>query len=309
MQMLRERAALVDKLRGFFAKRGVLEVDTPMLSCAGTVDRNIDSFEATGGRWLQTSPEFAMKRLVAAGSGPIFQIAHVFRIDEAGRHHNPEFSMLEWYRPGWDHRQLMTEVAALLGSVVTGLPAELKEVSYRAAFINHAGVDPLESGTAGLQRRCKELGIELVPTGGNAVEQRDFYLDLLMSKAVGPALGRDAPEFLYDFPASQAALARIRADDPPVAERFELFWKGIELANGFHELNDAREQRRRFERDREARGALGLPTPEVDEHLLAALESGLPDCAGVAVGIDRLLMLMQGLDDVRDTFAFDWMRA
>lgn len=305
---LRHRASLYAGLRTFFSSRDVLEVDTPMLSSEGTVDRHIDSFEATGRRWLQTSPEFAMKRLLAAGCGPIFQIAHVFRVEESGRYHNPEFSLLEWYRPGWDHHQLMTELAELMTALVPAiLPA--RRTRYRAAFIRHAGIDPFVASRSELEARCAEHGIEVAPADDEDGDRRDFHLDLLMSAVVGPAMGRGAPEFLYDFPASQAALARVRDDDPPVAERFELFWQGIELANGFHELSDAAEQRARFERDRARRLARGLPTPDYDARLIAALMHGLPDCAGVAVGLDRLLMLMLGLDDVRDTLAFDWERA
>lgn len=297
-------------LRAFFAARGVLEVETPILSIAGTVDPNIESFGTADGRWLQTSPEFAMKRLLAAGSGPIFQIAHVFRIDESGRHHNPEFSMLEWYRPGWDHHALMDELAELLSTLSGRTKKKVPRVSYRDAFLAHAGIDPFASTTIELAGRCRAAGLDLVPPAGSTeVMARDFYLDLLMSAQVGPSLGRQGSEFLFDFPASQAALARVRPDTPPVAERFELFWNGIELANGFHELSDPDEQRRRFKADWQRRRAAGRPAPAIDEHLLDALRSGLPNCAGVAVGLDRLLMELLGLDDVRDTLAFDWERA
>ena len=308
--VLRARAGLYRTIRGWFEARGVLEVETPILSAAATVDPNIDSFSCTaGGRalYLQTSPEFAMKRRLAAGSGPVYQIARVFRREEAGRHHNPEFSMLEWYRPGWDHRQLMDEVEALLRAAGVAPRGSWERLSYREAFRRYAGLDPFDANLEQLREACARHvqldGALRTETG------RDVYLDLLISAAVGPQLGQGAPGFIYDFPASQAALARVRPDDPPVAERFELFWQGIELANGFHELTDANEQRRRFERDRAVRQARGREAPPYDAHLIAALEAGMPACAGVALGLDRVLMLLLGLPTVAETLAFDAGRA
>lgn len=307
---LRARAALLAALRAFFASREVLEVETPILSRAGTVDPAIDSFATTDGRWLQTSPEFAMKRLLAAGSGPIYQVAKVFRVDEAGRFHNPEFTMLEWYRPGFDHHALMDEVESLLAALGIAGTAPLERLSYREAFIRYAAIDPFAASLSQLRAACEALpgGAPEAPAG-DATIQRDWYCDLLMSHRVGPRLGVDQPVFLLDFPASQAALARIRHDDPPVAERFELFWRGIELANGFHELGDAAEQGFRFKRDHARRLAEGRPTPPVDEHLLAALAQGFPDCAGVAIGLDRLLLLRLGHRHLGEVLAFDDDRA
>lgn len=309
-ETLRARAILMHQIRAFFAAREVLEVETPVLSRAATVDPQIDSF-STAGRWLQTSPEFAMKRLLAAGSGPIYQVARVFRIDESGRFHNPEFTMLEWYRPGFDHHRLIDECEALLAAV--GGPASCGRLSYRDAFIRHAGVDPFRASMTQLEARCVEAIGQLPEpqlVAANADATRDFRLDLLMSHVVSQQLGRARPEFLIDFPASQAALAKIRRDvDPPVAERFELFWQGIELANGFHELTDAAEQRQRFEADRARRLAEGRVAPPHDAHLIAALAHGLPPCAGVAVGFDRLLMLLLGLPHIGDGLAFDNERA
>jgi lysyl-tRNA synthetase class 2 len=289
----------------------VLEVETPILSAAATVDPNIDSFSTRepGGRqwWLQTSPEFAMKRLLAAGSGPVYQIARVFRREEAGRHHNPEFSMLEWYRPGWDHQALMGEVEALLRAAGVDTGPAWERLSYREAFLRHAGLDPFTAGLDQLRRAC---AAHLNLSGALLQAQdRDVYLDLLMSSLVGPRLGVETPAFLYDFPASQAALARVRPGAPPLAERFELFWKGIELANGFHELTDAAEQRRRFEQDRARRGAAEREAPPYDARLIAALEAGMPACAGVALGLDRLLMLMLDLPELGEVLAFDAERA
>lgn len=316
LQTLRLRAALIQRMRRFFAERDVLEVETPILSRAATVDPQIDSFSSQGGRWLQTSPEFAMKRLLAAGSGPIYQIARVFRVDESGRFHNPEFTMLEWYRPGFDHHRLIDECELLLAAL--GGPEQCGRLSYRQAFAMHAGLDPFEASRAELEARCVAAigplpplpGVDVMAAGTDQSAARDFLLDLLMSHVVSPRMGRDRPEFLIDFPASQAALARVRRDiEPPVAERFELFWKGIELANGFHELTDAAEQQQRFEAERAVRSLRGQVAPPHDAHLVAALEHGLPPCAGVAVGVDRLLMLLLDLPHIGDVLAFDDERA
>jgi len=308
LEALRARASVVRRIRAFFEAREVLEVETPVLSRGATVDPQIDSFSTCGDRWLQTSPEFAMKRLLAAGSGPIWQLARVFRIDESGRHHNPEFSLLEWYRPGWDHHRLIDECDALLLALGATTRA-CERLSYREAFLRHAGVDPLRESLDALRARLPASLLELAAPDGADIARRDFVLDLLMSHVVGPELGRDMPLVLYDFPASQAALARIRHDDPPVAERFEIFWRGIELANGFHELTDAGEQRRRFEADQARRLAEGRIAPPYDTQLIAAMEHGLPDCAGVAIGIDRLLMLMLDLPTLGEVLAFDDPRA
>ena len=307
IETIKARAELYGSVRAFFVVRGVMEVDTPVLSAHATVDRHIESFGVPGGGWLQTSPEFAMKRLLAAGSGPIFQIAAVFRREEQGRHHNPEFRLLEWYRPGWDHRQLMDEVEELVRGLVGGLPAPYVRLSYRDAFMLHAGLDPFEASSADLSACAVRAGYS--PGTSSEGLDRDELLDVLMSLLVGPQLGREAPEFLYDFPASQSALARVRPGDPPLAERFELFWRGIELANGFHELTDAREQRARFEADQAWRAQSGRDVPPLDAHLLAALEQGLPDCAGVAIGLDRLLMLMCHQPELAAVLAFDGARA
>ena len=318
LETLKARAALLARIRSFFAERAVLEVDTPIVSAHATVDRHIDSLRTTEGRWLHTSPEFPMKRLLAAGSGPIWQLCHVFRAGDDGRLHNPEFMMLEWYRTGWDHHRLMDEVEELIRSSCGGKnppfppfskggPGGIfRRLSYREAWQHHANVDPFD---APLPALAEALGAHHALPENAARFGRDGWLDFGMGFVVGPRLGRDAPCFIHDFPASQAALARVRPGAPPLAERFELFWQGLELANGFHELGDAAEQRRRFERDQERRKQAGKPVPPLDPHLLAALESGLPDCAGVALGVDRLLMLMLGLPDVASAMAFGWQRA
>src|SRR3546814_735363 len=250
-----------------------------------------------------------MKRLLADGSGPIWQIAPVFRVDEQGRHHNPEFTMLEWYRPGFDHQRLMDEVEALLRSC--GAPdACWSRLSYRQAFERDAGFDPHALSADQLRSRLQDRRVqEPEHLSNDELADRDFWLDLWMSHVVGPQLGRGAPTFVYDFPASQAALAHVRDGDPPVAERFELFWQGLELANGFHELTDAGEQQRRFEADQQWRRQRGRVAPPYDRHLIDALQAGLPPCAGVALGIDRLLMLLRGVGSLEDVIAFAADRA
>lgn len=308
LETLKARAELYGSVRAFFAARGVLEVDTPVLSAHATVDRHIESFAVPGSGWLQTSPEFAMKRLLCAGAGAIFQIAPVFRREEQGRHHNPEFRLLEWYRPGWDHELLMDEVEELMHALDIGAHRSFRRMSYREAFAEYAGFDPAFEPVAALGARAAAGEVPMLELGVEESD-RDAWLDLWMSHRVGPRLGRDAPVFLFDFPASQAALARVRHEDPPVAERFELFWQGLELANGFHELADAAEQRRRFESDQAWRAAEARSVPSYDRHLIDALQAGLPDCAGVALGLDRVLMLKLGLRDIAATMAFDSARA
>lgn len=308
LDTLHLRAELLASLRAFFADRGVLEVETPLLSAASVTDLHLQSLSLrVGGRderrmYLQTSPEFAMKRLLAHGSGPIYQISKAFRDAEAGRRHNPEFTILEWYRPGWDHHRLMDEIDELLATVL-GIPAG-ERLGYAEAFARHAAIDPHHASRDELERRVEQLRVQ-----GVVDLERDDLLNLLLTHVVEPNLGRGRPTFIHDFPASQAALARIRPGDPRLAERFEVFVEGVELANGYHELTDPAEQRRRFEADLAERRRRGLPEVPVDHRLLAALEAGLPDCAGVALGVDRLVMLKAGANDISDVIAFPIDRA
>lgn len=299
LDTLKARADLYRAVRVFFDARQVLEVDTPVLSRHATVDRHIDSFSTADARgWLQTSPEFAMKRLLCAGSGAIWQMAKVFRAEEAGRFHNPEFTLLEWYRVGFDHHALMNEVEALLRAAgVTG--PTFARMSYREAFERHAGIDPFTASVDALKA---------LPEAEAFADEtdRDVLLDLWMSHRVGRRLGRGTPCFIYDFPASQAALSRV-VDGR--AQRFELFWDGLELANGFWELRDAGEQHRRFKIEQAWRASRGLPAPPLDAHLISALDHGLPDCAGVALGLDRLLMRLLQLETLGDVLAFPADRA
>ena len=317
LDTLRLRARLLERVRAFFAARGVLEVETPLLSVAAGTDPALESLRTAyhgpglpAGQplYLHTSPEFPMKRLLAAGSGPIYQVARVFRDGEAGARHNPEFTLLEWYRPGWGIDRLMDEVEALVRGLHEGgtaLPATRRQ-PYRDLFREYLDLDPLTANVAELRGRGEGAGLP-VPAGLPA-DDPDPWRDWLLTHLIEPRLGPGLV-FVHDYPASQAALARLRSDDPAVAERFELYWDGLELANGFHELGDAAEQRARFAADNHKRRALGLPAMPLDERLLAALDAGLPDCSGVALGLDRLLMRLAGLERIDQVLAFAIERA
>ncbi|MCC6208937.1 MAG: EF-P lysine aminoacylase GenX [Gammaproteobacteria bacterium] len=312
---LRARAALLARIRGFFAARGVLEVETPTLSASAVTDPHLCSlqsrytgpgFPAGYTLYLQTSPEFAMKRLLAAGSGPIYQLGKAYRDGETGRLHNPEFTLLEWYRPGFDLSAMMDEVETLAAQVL-GLTGRFERVSYRELFRRRLGIDPFETSVDALRDCARRHGLsrsaELPLTGPDA------WLDLLLTHFIEPGLGVGTPCFVHDYPPSQAALARIRSGPCPVAERFELYIDGMEIANGYHELGDPEEQRIRFERDRERRRLDGLPDVMPDGRLLAALAHGLPDCAGVALGVDRLVMAALGTKSIGEVVAFTLGRA
>jgi lysyl-tRNA synthetase class 2 len=309
LSTLRARSDFMRRVRGFFEGRGVLEVETPILSRGASVERQIESFCTTDGWWLNTSPEFAMKRLLADGCGPIFQISHVFRAEEQGRLHNPEFTMLEWYRPGWTLDALMDEVEALVATL-GGVSRRFERIGYCELIERELGLDPL---TAPVERIAAAVAVRGVALPDALSDEdrndRDFWLDLAMGALLGPGLGQVTPLFVYDYPASQAALARLRPGPRPLAARFELYWRGIELANGFHELADAVEQRARFVADQRWRAERGRVVPPIDEHLLSALAAGLPDCSGVALGLDRLFMRVAGLTSIAESVAFDASRA
>ena len=313
-EAIRLRARLNATVRAYFAARGVLEVETPLMSQAGNTDPNIASFPlAFGGhvdagprqRWLRTSPEFPLKRLLAAGLGDCYELGRVFRDGEAGGRHNPEFTMLEWYRVGWDHQRLIDECADLLREclALVGREARLHRMAYRDLYRDRLGIDPMHDGVEVLRNALGDIHIDHEGLG------RDDWLDLLMTHRLQPAFPDDQLLALYDYPASQCALARVRAAETPVAERFEIYLGPLELANGYHELADADEQARRFHGDVATRGARGEPAPAIDARLLAALAAGFPDCAGVALGVDRLLMAMLGTPRIADVLAFDFARA
>lgn len=311
LEVMRLRANLLRALREWFRERDVLEVETPALSAYAATDPNIESLATrTGGRdyFLHTSPEFPMKRLLASGSGDIYQLCRVFRGSECGSRHNPEFTMLEWYRVGMGMSAMMDQVEALVrhlcGPGRSGWPA--RRIAYRDLFLGAAGLDPLVATGGQIAAALFDHGVSPPESG---TPDRQALLDLLFSAVVEPRMDPAEPVFVYHFPADQAALARISPLDPQVAERFEFFLGGMEIANGFRELADAEEQRRRFEADNARRQALGRPTLPIDERLLAALGDGLPDCSGVALGIDRLLMHLAGADHIRDVLAFDVERA
>jgi len=312
-QALHLRASLYTLIRKFFAERDVLEVETPILSAAGNTDPNIESFSTVFSghvdagareRWLRTSPEFPLKRLLAAGVGDCYELGRVFRNAEAGGRHNPEFSMLEWYRIGWDHRRLMQETVTLVEAALAlvGRRAEVVVENYRQLFLDELLLDPLHAPIDALREPLERYGID--PEGLN----RDDWLDLLITHVLQPAFPIDRITVIHDYPASQCALAKIRAGDPPMAERFELYLGKYELANGYHELNDATEQRARFERDNAVRRTRGHREIPVDDRLLAVLDR-MPDCAGVALGIERLLMCLAGSDAIADVLAFPFSEA
>jgi lysyl-tRNA synthetase class 2 len=310
-ELVRLRGRVLRDIRGWFWERDVTEVDTPALSSGAATDPNITSFAVRNGDtlyYLQTSPEFPMKRLLAAGSGDIYQVCHVFREGEAGTRHNPEFTMLEWYRVGLDMHGMMDDVESLIGAICAGRRRVGRSVriTYRQLMTDVTGLDPFGADEAELAGALDVAGVDL-PKGLEG--DRDGLLDLVLAALVEPTLDPEQPVFVHDFPASQAALARVRPGTPPVAERFELFLGGMELANGFHELADPGEQQARFERDLARRCADGRTAPPMDRRFLDALRAGLPDCSGVALGLDRLMMFLAGADSIRDVLTFDISRA
>jgi len=304
---LQTRARLLQLAREYFAETAALEVETPTLSHAAVSDIHLASIETTtcGQRaYLHTSPEYAMKRLLAAGSGDIYQIARVYRDSESGRFHNPEFTMIEWYRLGFDHHQLMNDAEQLILHLIPNRCLQPSErLTYQEAVHRYTRVDALNDSTAQLLNSLQNAGID-VPNEIHT--DRDSLLDLIMAVMVGPLLGKERLTFIYDYPASQASLARIRG---PVASRFELYLDGLELANGFHELGDAAEQRKRFELDIAERQRRHLPITPIDEHFLSALENGLPDCAGVALGFDRLVMCAIRANHINEVLTFPYAQA
>lgn len=310
VQTLKCRAKVISQIRAFFDTRKVLEVDTPVMSHYGVSDPHIDSisvqFTPDGASLAQpmalmSSPEYAMKRLLAAGSGDIYQIAKAFRNGEVGTRHNPEFTLLEWYRIGYSIEQLMQEVAQLLEQVLPEHRLDWQYLSYKQAFLSILKIDPLNAS----DKEVKDAAMGLIDLQMDHDTQRETWLDLLMSHCVEPQLPSAC--FIYDYPASQCALAQTALDETGdhIARRFEVYINGVELANGYLELQDAKEQLRRFEMDNQSRHAMGKATMDADLRLVEALQTGLPDCCGVAIGIDRLLMLQSNQTDIAKVMAFN----
>ncbi|MGX2975460.1 elongation factor P--(R)-beta-lysine ligase [Ursidibacter arcticus] len=311
IQNLLKRSKIMGEIRQFFTERGVLEVETPAMSEFSVTDVHLSTFNtqflspfASQAKTLHliTSPEYHMKRLLASGSGAIFQICRVFRNEESGKRHNPEFTMLEWYRPHFDMYRLINEVDDLLQQILDCEPAE--SFSYQFVFQTYVGLDPLSASKAQLVAKAKEYGLQC-----DENEQRDTLLQFLFSEVVEANIGKERPTAVYHFPATQAALAQISTEDHRVAERFEFYYKGLELANGFHELSDAKEQIRRFELDNLQRNEMGLPPQQLDHRFLNALKAGIPNCSGVALGVDRLLMIAMNAERIDEVMAFGVERA
>ena len=304
---LQRRAQMLASARRFFADRSVLEVETPVVVNAPVTDVHLESARVLLANapacFLHTSPEYAMKRLLAAGSGDIYQICHVVRGFERGRLHNSEFTLIEWYRTGFSLAQLMSEMEELVRALLGSGSLAAERLTYRQAFEQHLQLDPFTATDAQLAATARRSGYQ------SAAASRDEWLEFLMGAQIGPKLGLGRLTFIHGYPASQAALARLDPHDSRAALRFELYHEGVELANGFHELASATEQRLRFEADRAERLRLGLPCYPLDERLLAALQAGLPDCAGVALGFDRLVMLATQARSIDEVLTFPTERA
>ncbi|QSB00225.1 EF-P lysine aminoacylase GenX [Methylomonas sp. EFPC1] len=308
---LRTRAQMLAAIRRFFEVRGVLEVETPLLCPATGTDPQLDFFSSQFNfpptrptLFLQTSPEFAMKRLLAAGSSSIYQICKAFRNGEAGRYHNPEFTILEWYRVGYDLRQLMAEVAELLLQLLQPFHAALpaKQISYQQLFLDATGLDPLAFCSSDYEAYAAANALpEAVDLCG---DDHALWLDFIFSHCVQRTMDKDTIYLLHSYPAIQSSLARLNADDSRLSERFEVFINGVELGNGFYELADPVEQEARFDKEIAYRLSHDLPVVSKDEAFLQALKFGLPDCSGVAIGLDRLLMIALGSESISDVLAF-----
>ncbi len=299
LNALKTRAKINRQIREFFFARDVMEVETSLLCTHTITSPYIDSISA-GPRYLQTSPEYGMKRLLCAGSGSIYQLCKAFRQEESGRHHNPEFTLLEWYRPGYNHHDLMRELEDLLKLLLNTHSADKK--SYRECFLTFTQIDPF---TCHLQTLYDFITHKNLLHDLTHIDH-DTALQVILSEYIEPRINPDIPFFLYDFPATQASLAKIRYEDFPLGERFELYYQGLELANGFHELADANEQHERFKQEQEKRRHLNRHVPEIDHYLIDALKEGMPNAAGVAVGLDRIVMIAMKAHSIDEVLAFPW---
>lgn len=321
LERLKQRAELIKRIRSFFDQRGFFEVETPILSHDTCVDRhlhpiavdpeNVLRHAKTGNEeppplWLQTSPEFGMKRLLAAGATAIYQISKVFRGEESGNRHNPEFTMLEWYRVG-DNQQSGMDLLAEFTAQIVG-SSKVNQISYAGLFQQFLAIDPHRASLRDLQAISRSHAIHL-DGDSDAIDDRDFWLNLLLSQIIEPSLGFEHPTIIFDWPETQSALAHVRPTDPPVAERFELFINGLEIANGYHELLDANELRIRNRRQNQLRKIDGFKRLPEESRLLDAMKAGIPACAGVALGVDRLAMLLLRASSIEDVIAFPFERA
>ncbi|MGR9114446.1 MAG: EF-P lysine aminoacylase EpmA [Gammaproteobacteria bacterium] len=316
LEHLRQRAQMLASIRQFFRDRNVLEVETPLLSHGIGTDPQLAFFSTeycfqpkTEQLYLQTSPEFAMKRLLAAGYGSIYQICKAFRNGESGRFHNPEFTLLEWYRPGFDLVQLMAEIEQLISALFAplGRLQEAEKTTYQAVFEHYTGLDPLVFSLSDYVDYAEQSGIP--EAASICADRHELWLDFIFSHRVQPNLGRNGLSMVHGFPACQSSLARLNAENPGVTDRVEIFIQGVELGNGFYELTDAEEQERRFDKEIAFRHRHGLPVVDKDRRFLDALVSGLPDCSGMAIGLDRLLMLLLGVGSIEQVLAFPIDRA
>ncbi len=315
---LKRRAEIIRHIREWFYQQGILEVETPQLSNGATTDPSIESFCASdtnsvagrlSSRHLRTSAEFHHKRLLASGSGDIYELGKVFRVDEMGRHHNPEFTMLEWYRLGIDHLQLTVEVESLLKHLHNDPALLFERITYRELWKQYAGIDPALVSCSDIALFLQNSGVS-VP--GSVENELDALQDLAMGTVIADSLPQGHYTCIYNYPASQASLARIDSSDSewPVARRFEIYYGSVELANGFHELTDSAEQLSRFEADNQSRTQNQQQPMPIDTRFIAALEHGMPDSAGVAIGIDRLMMiLLPEVEFMQQVLSFDWQRA
>jgi lysyl-tRNA synthetase class 2 len=320
-ETLMERALMLKNIRAFFDARGVIEVETPLLSHYATTDPHLDSLQSRfrdQGCYLNTSPEYAMKRLLASWEKPIYQICKAFRDDELGPSHNPEFTLLEWYQPGYDMLQLMDELTELVTGLcfLSKIPSlnnpQFERISYQQAFQDFAGINPHQTSSDECFDVAKTNNIEIPQGMASDDNEINDWLDWLLIQLVLPAFKKDSFTFMYDYPASQCALAKIvkkgmmNAPQVLVAKRFELFFGEIELANGFHELTDAKEQLQRFQQENKMRKQAGKKSSRIDENFIAALTYGLPDCSGVAMGLDRLLMVLTNITCIDQVLSFSW---
>jgi len=308
---LKSRARFLKQIRDFFEKNEILEVETPSISEFPSVDLHLESFslnEEPGNHhhYLITSPEYHMKRLLCEGVGSIYQICKSFRKDDCGCYHNAEFTIIEWYRVGWDHWQLMNEIEQLLDNLLGCGLAD--RIAYSSLFQNYLDIDPFSMNYEDLIRVCQKNDTVLPDYLDDPDMPRDEWLNFLMGALIEPYLGIDKPIFVFDYPSSQASLARICPENPLVSQRFELFYKGLELGNGFFELNNSQEQKRRFDKENEKRIQMNKTPLPIDHRFISALKEGLPDCAGVALGFDRIMMLALGIDDIDNMISFSWKR-